>query len=77
MPGCSRKEEVFASQAELHSVEKQNLLLTPEIQVVPEPQQKVGENEGLAHSNLVGSHHRFTDPSARARHPEGVRQWQG
>ena len=47
MPGDSRKKEVSASQAELHSAEKQNLLLTPKIQVVPEPQQKVGENEGL------------------------------
>ena len=46
MPGDSRKKEVSASQAELHSAEKQNLLLTPKIQVVPEPQQKVGENEG-------------------------------
>ena len=47
MPGDSRKKKVSASQTELHSVEKQNFLLTQTIQVYPAPQQKLGEKEGV------------------------------
>ena len=49
MPGNPRKKAPSASQAELHSVEKQMRLLTPEMQADLELQQKLGEKWGLAH----------------------------
>ena len=53
MPVDPRKKVISATQAELHSVEEQNLLLTLEIQVDTQPQQKVGEKERLA-KDLAG-----------------------
>lgn len=48
MPIDPRKKGISAAQVELHSIETQNPILTPEILVDTEPQQKAGEKDGLA-----------------------------
>ncbi|MCH9651914.1 MAG: hypothetical protein K0U98_27040 [Deltaproteobacteria bacterium] len=47
MPENPRKKVISAPQAESQSALEQNRHLTPELQVDPEPQQKVSEKEGF------------------------------